>query len=159
MKKKVFLFVFLMLLIAGISNGARYNYTWEDKDGVLNVTDFPPPEGANIIDISVIPMPKKKLLAIEEKQQKDLQLQSETRELLLVEAAALRSEEVALRLKAAELNAEAWEQRRLSKLHRYKDRYRRRASKKEQQAQDLISQADSLGRKAEILERKSSKLN
>ena len=27
-------------------------YTWRDKNGVLNITDVPPPQGAEILDIS-----------------------------------------------------------------------------------------------------------
>lgn len=154
--KIVLLIAALILFTAGICTGARFNYTWKNKDGVLNVTDYPPPEGTEIIEISIIPTipeQKKAAPAADIKAQKKMQGPNEEQRRLMAEAYALRNEELLLRQEASRLLEEAREQRRLGKLQRYKERYRRRASKKEKEAQELISQADSLARKAENLEK------
>ncbi len=63
MKKKIILFTLLTVMIVGTSNGEQFNYTWKDAEGVLNITDYPPPDGIEIIDISVIRLSNKKQAA------------------------------------------------------------------------------------------------
>ena len=161
MKNRIILCTILMLFLSGMSYASRFNYTWIDADGTLNVTDYPPPGNAEIIDISAIPSPPKKqvdVLSADEMKQKKLLKQSQEKKRLMAQAEKLRDQEAELRQQASRLIDEAKEQRRLSKLNRYKGKYRRRASNKEQEAQDLIAQADSLALKAENLERKASQM-
>jgi Zn-dependent protease with chaperone function len=46
------LFVSLVLCDLKICYGQEYIYTWKDKNGVLNITDYAPPTDAQILDIS-----------------------------------------------------------------------------------------------------------
>ena len=157
MISKIILITLLTLFLAGICSSAEFNYTWNDGEGNLFITDYPPPNGAEIIDISIIPVPAPQQLAPiqEQVEQPD---QNETRSRLEGEAAALRKEETVLRQKAAGLAEEAEEQRRLGKKHHYKERYQRRAGIRDREAEELVRQADALAGKAESLERQASEL-
>jgi len=42
----------LFLFLTSVNHGAENIYTWKDKEGVVNITDQPPPPGAEIIDVS-----------------------------------------------------------------------------------------------------------
>lgn len=156
MISKLILTTFLTLFLAGMCYGAEFNYTWKDAEGNLYITDYPPPDGAEIIDISIIPVPAPKPPI---QQQVEQPGQSEIRSRLEAEAAALRKEETALRHKAAVLAEEAAEQRRIGKKRHYKERFQRRAGIKDREAEELVRQADALAGKAESLEGQASKLN
>lgn len=158
MKKAILLLAVLMVLLAESSVDARFNYTWRDADGVLNITDYPPPEDAEVIDVRVIPFPDEKQITPEVKQPEVQQEQDQTRNRLLAEAASLRNEEATLRQEAAELIDEAQELRRLAKKQGNKRRYRLRAAKKEKEAEELLNRADILGAKAQTLEQQASRL-
>lgn len=151
-------FVVLLVLLAGTCHGGNNNYTWKDAHGTLNITDYPPPEDAEIIDISPIPSPPAETVPAAPQSQGTLQEQNTTRNQLLAEAAALRKEEETLRLRAAELNAEAEELRSRSAIQKVKRRYRRWARGMDQEAADLISRADSLAGKAQALETKAAQI-
>ena len=158
MKKAILLLAVLTALLAESSLGARFNYTWKDADGVLNITDFPPPEDAEVLDVRVIPIPDEKQITPTVKQPEVRQEQDQARNRLLAEAASLRKEEATLRQEAAGLNDEAQELRRLGKKQGNKSRYRLRAAKKEREAEELINRADILGAKAQTLEHQASGL-
>ena len=49
----------LLTLLAGISLSAQRIYTWTDKNGVVNISDQPPPESGRVEDIEVIEYEKK----------------------------------------------------------------------------------------------------
>jgi len=151
MKKKVILFTLLTVMIVGTSYGEQFNYTWKDAEGVLNITDYPPPDGLEIIDISVIRLSNKKQAAPVVKKQNRQQNQSATQNVQL--AASLRKEEAELRQKATNLDDEAQELRRIGNRQRHKRNWRYRANIKVKEADELIRQADSLSRKADALER------
>jgi hypothetical protein len=154
MKKKVILLILLTVMIVGTSNGEQFNYTWKDAEGVLNITDYPPPDGIEIIDISVIRLSNKKQAAPVVKKQNKQQNQSATQNVQL--AASLRKEEAGLRQKATNLDDEAQELLRIGNRQRHKRSWRYRANIKENEAEELIRQAESLARKAEALERQDS---
>lgn len=158
MKKIILFFAILSLMLAGVSSAARYNYTWKDADGVLNITDYPPPEDVEIIDISVIPMPEENPEDKGIEQQNVVESQNNALNRLQAEAASLRKEEAALRRNAADLTTEAQELIRISKKVKYKRRYRVRAGKKEREAEALISKADALAKQAEALEKQAAQL-
>ncbi len=152
MKKKVILFTLLaVMIVGGNSNGEQFNYTWKDAKGVLNITDYPPPDGIEIIDISVIQLPKKKQAAPVVKKQNKRQKQSATQDVQL--AASLRKEEGKLLEKASNLNDEAQELQRIGNRQRHKRNWRYRANLKVEEANELTRQADSLSKKANALER------
>lgn len=157
MTGKIILTAVLTLFLAGICFGAQFNYTWKDAQGNLSVTDYPPPEGAEIIDISIIAGPEQQRIAPVQ-QQDGPPGQSATRSRLVAEAAVLRNQETSLRQQAAGLAEEAEEQRRLGRKHHYKERYQRRAGLKDREAEELIRQADALSGKAESLERQAAEL-
>jgi hypothetical protein len=157
MISKIILTTLLTLFLAGICSSAEFNYTWKDAEGNLFITDYPPPDGVEIIDISIIPVPAPQQLAPVQ-QQVEQPGQDEIRSRLEAEAAALRKEETALRYKAAGLAEEAEEQRRIGKKRHYKERYQRRAGIKDREAEELVRQADALAGKAESLERQASEL-
>lgn len=47
------LFLALALVLPwGLAHGEEYIYTWKDRNGVLNITDYAPPPGAEILEIS-----------------------------------------------------------------------------------------------------------
>ena len=157
MKKKVILFTLLTAMLVGTSNGAQFNYTWKNAEGVLNITDYPPPEDVEIIDISIIPLPDKEQAIV--KKQNEAQTQSATPDRRRqVEAASLRKEAVKLRQHATNLSAEAQELMRLSKIQKRTPKLRLVARRKVIKANGLISQAESLVSKAENLEHKASQL-
>jgi hypothetical protein len=155
MTGKIILTSVLTLLLAGISSGAEFNYTWKDTEGNLFITDYPPPDGAEILEVSIIPLPEQKQVAPARKQEVTPG-QKATLSRLEAEAAVLRKQEADLRQKAAELVAEADEQLRLAKKRHYKERYQRRAGIKKREAEELARQADALSVKAESLERQAS---
>lgn len=158
MTSKIILTVALtLLLLAGICYGALFNYTWKDAEGDLFITDYPPPDGAEIIEISIIPAPEQQRVTAAQ-QQVEPTGPITARSRMEAEAAALRKQESVLRHKAGELFAEAEEQRRLGKKHHYKERYQRRAGLKDREAEELVRQADALAGKAESLERQASEL-
>lgn len=154
---KMILSTVLTLFLAGICYGAQFTYTWKDAEGKLLITDYPPPDGAEIMDISVIATPGQQHVA-QVQQQVAQPGQSPTRSRLEAEAAALRKEEAALRQKAAGLAEEAEEQRRLAKKHHYKERYQRRAGLKDREAEELVRQADVLSDQAQSLVRQAAEL-
>ncbi len=158
MKKTTILFVFFTVMIAGNSIAERYNYTWKDTKGVINITDYPPPEDIEIIDVRVVPIPVKSQIDPQVKKQQIQQRKSTTRNRLLAKAASLRKEEAKLRQKATILNDEAQELRRVAKKNKYKGRYRRKASNKERNAEEFITKANSMSRKAEALDHQASQL-
>ena len=152
MKKKVILFTLLaVMIVGGNSNGEQFNYTWKDAEGVLNITDYPPPDGIEILDISVIRLSNKKQAAPVVKKQDEQQNQSATQNLQL--AASLRKEEAELRQKATNLDDEAQELRRIGNRQRHKRSWRYRANIKVEEANELYRQAESLSKKAAALER------
>ena len=158
MKKIIILLAVLLLMIAETAIAARYNYTWKDADGGLNITDYPPPEDAELLDVRVIPMPETKEITPTRRQNELIQEQNETRKRLLLKAESLKEEEARLRQRAAELIGEAGELRRISKKLHYKSRHRLRAAKKEEEAEELLNRADSLSKEAETLELEASGL-
>lgn len=155
MTGKMILTAALTLLLAGICYGERYNYTWKDADGNLFITDYPPPDGSEILEVNVIPLPERQQVAPPRKQDVPSGPKA-ARSGLEAEAADLRKQEADLRQKAAGLAAEAEEQLRLAKKHHYKERYQRRAGLKEREAEELVRQADALSAKAQSLERQAS---
>ncbi|GAB4336681.1 MAG: hypothetical protein Kow0089_07260 [Desulfobulbaceae bacterium] len=52
MRKTVILPVLLSLFLSIPAPGAENIYTWRDEQGILNITDQPPPAGAEILDVS-----------------------------------------------------------------------------------------------------------
>lgn len=158
MKKVILLLTVLVVMLAESSIGARYNYTWRDAGGILNITDYPPPEDAEVIDVRVIPLPDEKQVPPEVKQREVQQEQDQTRNRLLAEAASLRNEEATLRQEAAGLTDEAQELRRLAKKKRYAGKYRVRAAKKEKEAEELLNRADILNAKAQTMEHQAFRL-
>jgi hypothetical protein len=156
MNTKIIFLTVLMLFCAGISYGARFHYTWKDKEGTLNITDYPPPEGTQIIDISIIPEVKKAPPPARQPATEDQR--EEERQQLLDQASMLREQGDALLEKASDLNNEALEQRKLTEHHRHQYRYRREASEKENEALNLAGQAADLVRKARELEAQAALL-
>ena len=156
--KKVILFTILTVMIAGISNGAQYRYTWKNAEGGLNITDYPPPENVEIIDITVISLPNEKQVVPVIKKQDVRHNKNATQERQLAQAASLRKEEAKLRQNATNLKDEAQELLRIGNKQRHKRSWRYRASIKEKEAKGFIRQAESLARKAEDLERQASQL-
>jgi len=151
MKKKVIFFTLLTVMIVGTTHGEQFNYTWKDAKGVLNITDVPPPDGIEIIDISVIRFSNKKQAAPVVKKQNKQQNQSATQNVQLAES--LRKEEAELRQKAKNLNDEARELNRIGNRQRHKRSWRYRANLKVEEADELYRQAESLSSKADALER------
>jgi hypothetical protein len=47
--------IILSIFFQGSSHAGVNNYTWKDDRGTLNITDYPPPEGVEILDISPVP--------------------------------------------------------------------------------------------------------
>jgi len=160
MKKIILLLAVLMVLLAESSLAARFNYTWRDADGVLNITDYPPPEDAEVIDVRVIPLPDEMQIppTVKQPEVRQKQEQDQTRNRLLAEAESIRNEAATLRQEAEGLTDEAQELRRLAKKKRYASKYRVRAAKKEKEVEELINRADILGAKAQILEQQASRL-
>jgi glutaredoxin 3 len=51
MKKYLFLLMLLFFFLYGTANAAFY--TWEDENGVTQITDYPPPQGKSAKDVQV----------------------------------------------------------------------------------------------------------
>ncbi len=64
----------LLTLLAGLSLSAQRIYTWTDKNGVVNLSDQPPPKPNRVEDIEVIEYDEKTPQEIEaiQKQKKEL---------------------------------------------------------------------------------------
>lgn len=52
MQIRLFILALAIVLLWDNGYGQDNIYTWRDKDGVLNITDVPPPQGAEILEIS-----------------------------------------------------------------------------------------------------------
>ena len=159
MKKKIILCTMLTVMITSTSNGAQYNYTWKDADGVLNITDYAPPEGAEILDINVIPKQDKKQASPDIQEQNALQNQNAAQNRQRqFEAASLRNEAAKLRQNAANIAEEAKELSRIANLQKRNRRLLVLSNSNAKKAEELFSQADSLVRRAEELEQQASQL-
>lgn len=158
MRYRPLLLAVLFLCIATICAGARFSYTWKDAEGNLFITDYAPPDDAEVLDVRIIPMPEQPQVDPEIIKEQQLERQSKARRALLTRAAELKKEEQELRRQAADLTEEAGELRRLAKKLHYKQRYRRRAALKEEEAADLANRADELARQADALERQAGQL-
>jgi hypothetical protein len=64
----------LLTLLVGLSLSAQRIYTWTDKNGVVNLSDQPPPEPGGVKDIEVIEYDKKSPQEIEAIQKQKEQL-------------------------------------------------------------------------------------
>ena len=159
MKKKVILLILLTVMIVGTSNGEQFNYTWKDAKWVLNITDYPPPDGIEIIDIKVIPIQDIKKVAPVVSEQDVPQNQSAVQDRRRqVEAASLGNEAVRLRQEAANIAEEAQELSRIATLQKRNRRLLVLANSNAKKAEELFSQADSLVKRAEDLEYQASQL-
>lgn len=150
MKHLLYCTVLFLLLSTSPCFGGNYNYTWIDEQGTTNITDFPPPDNVEILDVSPIPEVNRPSYASQElaKSKADAEKRSQLRE----QAAQKRQEETAARLRASELISEAEELRSRSAIHKVKRKYRRWANAMEDEAEALLSKADSLGSEAAKLE-------
>ena len=158
MRTRIFLFTALLLCLAAVCSAARFSYTWKDAEGNLHITDFAPPEDAEVLDVRVIPMPEPEQIDPEALQQQRIEQRQDARQEMLARAAQLRKEEKTLREKAANLREEARELRRVAKKLHYKQRNRLRAGLKEDEAAELDNQADGLAREASALEQRAARL-
>ncbi len=55
MTYKIIIVAILSVFLSSIGYGGDNIYTWKDEQGVLNITDYVPPYGAEIINISPSP--------------------------------------------------------------------------------------------------------
>lgn len=93
--------MYIRIIILALATGLLWNsgyceeniYTWKDKNGVLNITDYPPPPEAEILDIS----PSHRAKAEEYWRQRQLQQermeQAEQRRIQEEQAAEARTKE------------------------------------------------------------------
>lgn len=159
MKKIIILCTMLTVMITSTCNGAGYNYTWKDANGVLNITDYAPPEDAEIIGIEVIPIQDNIPANFGIQEQDELQdqsaLQNRQRQ---IEAASLRKEAAKLRQDAANIAEGAKELSRIANLQKRNRRLLVLSNSNTKKAEEQFSQADSLVRRAEELEQQASQL-
>jgi len=123
-------------------------YTWKDKNGVLNITDAPPPAGAELIETS--PGHREEALEILRQQQilqeKRAHFQREIE--LEQQAAREKKQNLEAQEEAAALMEEAEEMREgVSGGLRKRSRYERRAQRLEEQAQEILENPDLAGEK------------
>jgi hypothetical protein len=114
-------------------------YTWRDQNGVLNITDYPPPAGADLLEIS--PSHREEAMELlhrrrmlEAKIEKYLREQEEKRQ-----ASTERKQKIAAQEEAARLLKEAEEMREgvRGDIEKHR-RYDRRAEKLEEKAKEII---------------------
>lgn len=114
-------------------------YTWKDKNGVLNITDTPPPSGAEILDVSPshTQEARESRRKLQEVQEEIHQERLEKRQ--QQQAIQERKEKAAALDKADELREKAEEMREgVEGGIRKRRRYEIRAERLEQQADRLI---------------------
>ncbi|HHO47254.1 MAG TPA: DUF4124 domain-containing protein [Desulfobacteraceae bacterium] len=149
--------IVLSLLVYGAGHAGVYNYTWKDEQGVLNITDYPPSEGVEILDIRPVPRQQVKRHARPPEAARAADAQK-SRRLLEGQAARYRAEEAAARHEAVSLLREAQHLRSRSAIRKVKRKYRRWAAVMESEARQLVHRADALAKKAEKLEMEAAAL-
>ncbi|MDD3618838.1 MAG: DUF4124 domain-containing protein [Desulfobulbaceae bacterium] len=151
MRSRYVWLIVLSLLVYGAGHAGVNNYTWKDAQGVLNITDYPPPEGVEILDIRPVPRQRVKRPARPPEAARAADAQK-SRRLLEGQAARYRAEEAAVREDAVSLLQEAQHLRSRSAIRKVKRKYRRWAAVMESEARQLVHRADALAKKAEKLE-------
>ena len=74
MKALIITIGLLLTLLAGLSLSAQRIYTWTDKNGVVNLSDQPPPDPVRVEDIEVMEYDKKTPQEIDEIQKQKEEL-------------------------------------------------------------------------------------
>lgn len=157
MTKKAIIIAVLSVFLSSFSYGADNEniYTWKDKNGVINITDTPPPSSAELIATS--PSYRKKAERIEEQYQlnKEKRLQYQKKTILKEKAAQARAREKKLRRdgdnflkQAVELN-DKWKFRR----NAYGRINQNRVKMYKQKADDAYNQAEKEKKLVEMYER------
>ena len=154
MTYKILLVAILSVFLTSISYGTDNIYTWIDDQGVLYITDYVPPYGVEIIDVSPSRREAAKKIQGQRLLQQEKMLQAQERQEMRVEAALARRVEVEA-LKTAEESIQRAEELRQQVKGSLKKRrrYYRRAEQYEQKAEEALKKAEVAGRRAEILEK------
>lgn len=149
--------ILLLAMIQPLSTarGEEYIYTWKDRNGVLNITDYAPPPGAEILEIS--PSRRKEAEEYWRRRQilREEAEKAQQRKRMEQKAARARQGEADARREADEYYEKA---RRMVEgaagSREKKRRYLRRAKRLAEQGEKKIREAEEIRTEAEGLEKK-----
>ncbi len=157
MKHLIITVSLLLTLLAGLSLSAQRIYTWTDKNGVVNLSDQPPPKPDRPEDIEVIEYDKKTPQEIEaiQKQKEELRRKFDKERLLekarQAEIQAKRAEERAREaVKQAEEEFEYNNEyiRRLSSTREKRKQFRKRIDRIKAETEAVRAEAQTAVEKA-----------
>ena len=146
--------------------GADSLYTWKDDKGTLNITDAPPPQGAEILDISPIirqTPPDAADLTPKKEEKKTIaqpmpgpQAVSKEKKQVLAEAAKYRKQEADGKKEGEEITAEieAWQAKMGTK--RKRRRNNRQIKEFNEQVAVINQKVNTAAKKAYALEKKAA---
>ena len=156
MTYKVIAIAILSVFLAGISYGAENIYTWIDKQGVLNITDQHPPDGAEIIDIS--PSHRKEAERIEQERfiQYENMLREQEQQRMKTQISQKRKIEAEEQKKADELYHQALSENEVKGTRRIKRWSYRKARIHYREALHASDKAEKARRQADELEKQLS---
>lgn len=143
--------IFITLLLCSTtsySEDVDTIYTWRDKAGNLHITDYAPPDDAEILEMAPRIQVEKPVITDDTASQTE-----RNKEALINRALALREEEKTERLRAKELLAKANMYRSRKATSKRKRRYRRKAQAFEKEAELALQKAEALAVEAAELEK------
>jgi len=129
-------------------------YTWKDKNGVLNITDAPPPPDAELLDSSPGHRKEAEAYQLQLMEKEKRSYREQQRKIVEQQATEARQKEADAARRADELYQKAEEMTQgVEGPKRVKRRVKNRASELVNKAQKAEQQAVAAGKKADALEK------
>ncbi len=153
--------VTLIFCVVTFSIAGEAIYTWKDEQGVLNITDAPPPAGAVVLDVSPVPHDpvrknkKKSAQQVVPPSPSQVTISPE-KQRLLDQAAAYRKQEEEAYQRGVALQAEIEEWQAKSGTKRKRRRNNRKIKKFNERFIAVNNEIETAATKAEELEKKAA---